>query len=287
MNRPTLSFEFFPPKTGAGEAVFWQTLTQLARYRPDFISVTYGAGGGNRADTARLVCQAQNRFNLTAMAHLTCIGDTRANLDALLRHYQDNGIRHILALRGDRTPQMSADILNQGDFTSSVPLVAYIHHYYPHFRVGVACYPEIHPEARDRGADIAFFVKKVHAGAQFAITQFFYDNAALFRFVEEAYRIGGRIPIIPGILPITDFRQVQRFAAIAGAALPSWLVESLERVRDDRLAMMEIGVEVAVRQCRELLAWGVPGLHFFALNRSEAVSRVLDEIGTGMGMGSA
>ncbi|MBF0159783.1 MAG: methylenetetrahydrofolate reductase [NAD(P)H] [Magnetococcales bacterium] len=281
MNRPTLSFEFFPPKTAAGEAIFWQVLTQLAQYRPDFISVTYGAGGGNRADTARLVCQAQQRFNLAAMAHLTCIGDSRVNLDTLLHHYQDNGIRHILALRGDRTPQMAADSLDRGDFSSSLPLVAHIHYHYPHFRVGVACYPEGHPEARDRDADVAFLLKKINAGAQFAISQFFYDNQAFFRFVEQVNRLGGRIPVIPGILPITDFRQVQRFAAISGALLPAWLVESLERVSDDRAAMMDIGVEVATRQCRELLAWGVPGLHFFALNRSEAVARVLAGIGMG------
>ena len=270
---PTISFEFFPPKTPEAEIRFWQVVRDLAVYQPDFISVTYGAGGGNREHTARLVCHAQQRFGLTAMAHLTCIGDTQENLDRVLQHYQANGIRHILALRGDRPAQMDA-----GTFTSSVAFVAYLRQHYPHFRIGVACYPEKHPEARDRDADLAFFLRKVQAGADFAITQFFYDNSAFARFVDDAQRLGSRVPIIPGILPITNFRQIQRFAAICGANIPQRLTERLERFQNDPAAMFEIGVAVAIEQCQALLAQGAPGLHFFALNRADVVQRILNEM---------
>ncbi len=276
--RPTISFEFFPPKTEAGEAKFWEVATELARYTPDFISVTYGAGGSSREGTARLVCTAKDRLGLTAMAHLTCIGDSRENLDNLLRHYQDHGTRHILALRGDRNDQMPEDILEQGDFTSSVDFINHIRKNYPGLQVGVACYPEVHPNAQSREADLDFYLQKVDAGAHFAITQFFFDNSAYHRFVEDTRRLGSNIPVIPGILPITDFKQVKRFAQLCGSSLPEDIVSRLERVQDDTRAMFEIGMEVAIKQCRDLLDNGVPGLHFFALNRSEAVSHILDEL---------
>lgn len=272
--KPTLSFEFFPPKNPEGEERFWQALADLSRFGPDFISVTYGAGGGDRENTPRLVVEAQEKFKLTAMAHLTCIGDSEENLSALLDGYREKGITHILALRGDRQPEMEAS----GAFDNARDFVAFIQERHPGFSVGVAAYPETHPDAENRAADLAFFKQKVAAGAGFAVTQFFYENAAYFRLLEECEAMGIDIPVIPGVLPVTDYKQIKRFTELCGAALPDWLVSRLEAVQDDPAKMMDVGVEVAIEQCRELLDQGAPGLHFFTLNKAEAVSRVLEAL---------
>ncbi|MBF0176252.1 MAG: methylenetetrahydrofolate reductase [NAD(P)H] [Magnetococcales bacterium] len=276
--RPLLSFEFFPPKTSAGEARFWESLVALARYQPDFISVTYGAGGGDRENTGRLVCEVQDRLSLTAMPHLTCIGESRINLEALLSHYEQKGITHVMALRGDRSDQMPPDALTQGAFGSADAFVTFIRQRYPHLRIGVACYPECHPEAKDRQADLAYYRRKIQAGGDFAITQFFYDNDAYERFVADNRQAGVCVPVIPGIMPITDFKQIKRFATLCGAQLPGWLVARLEEAREDPVAMQEIGIDVAIQQCRDLLDRGAPGLHFFTLNRAEVVGRVLEAL---------
>ncbi|MBF0137433.1 MAG: methylenetetrahydrofolate reductase [NAD(P)H] [Magnetococcus sp. DMHC-1] len=276
--RPLLSFEFFPPKTPVGETRFWEALASLARFQPDFISVTYGAGGGDRDNTGRLVCEVQDRLHLTAMPHLTCIGEQQANLEMLLDHYQQKGITHIMALRGDRSDQMPPDALTQGAFGSAAALVTFIRQRHPHLRIGVASYPETHPEAASREADLAYYRRKVQAGADFSITQFFYDNDAYDRFVTDNRAQGVVIPVIPGIMPITDFKQIKRFASLCGAQLPAWLVSRLEQAKDDPAAMLEIGIEVAIDQCRDLLARGAPGLHFFTLNRAEAVGRILEAL---------
>ncbi len=276
--RPLLSFEFFPPKTPIGEVRFWEALTLLARFRPDFISVTYGAGGGDRANTGRLVCAVQERLNLTAMPHLTCIGEERTNLESLLDHYEQQDITHIMALRGDRPPGSPPEALARGAFDSAAALTAFIRKRHPRLRIGVACYPEVHPEAASREADLAYYRRKIEAGADFAITQFFYDNTAYTRFVDDTHAHGVTAPVIPGIMPVTDFKQIQRFSALCGAELPEWLVTQFEKVKEDPVATLEIGVAVAVAQCRDLLDRGAPGLHFFTLNRAEAVGRILDAL---------
>ncbi|MBF0154520.1 MAG: methylenetetrahydrofolate reductase [NAD(P)H] [Magnetococcales bacterium] len=277
-DRPLLSFEFFPPKTPVGEARFWEALSSLARFRPDFISVTYGAGGGDRDNTGRLVCEVQDRLCLTAMPHLTCIGESQGNLEALLDHYEQKGITHIMALRGDCSEQMSPDALTKGAFASAEALVAFIGQRHPRLCVGVASYPEVHPEAASREADMAYYRRKIQAGARFSITQFFYDNDAYDRFVADNNAQGVDAPVIPGIMPITDFKQIKRFASLCGAQLPGWLVTRLERAKEDPAAMLEIGVEVAIDQCRDLLDRGAPGLHFFTLNRADVVGRIIDAL---------
>lgn len=273
---PALSFEFFPPKDETGEERLWQAMTQLACHRPDFVSVTYGAGGSGKEHTARLVCQVRQRHQLTAMAHLTCVGESEANLRQILDHYRENGITHILALRGDVPRGASPQILEQGAFRSSIPFVAFIRRHYPEFRIGVAAYPEKHPEAPDMASEIDFFRRKVDAGADFALTQFFFDNGAYFRFMEASARVGVEVPVLPGLIPVTDYKQLARFAQLCGAALPDWLVARMEGIKDDPAAVLQAGVEVAVAQCLELLKGGVPGLHFFTLNRADAVQQVIN-----------
>ncbi|MBF0187130.1 MAG: methylenetetrahydrofolate reductase [NAD(P)H] [Magnetococcales bacterium] len=277
--RPVISYEFFPPKTDAGEKNFWEALRALnRRHTPDAVSVTYGAGGSSRDRTESLVCQVKSEMGLTAVAHLTCIGDTKQNLVRMLDHYKEQGIREILALRGDRQPHMPDDAWETGDFKYANELVAFIRERYPEFTVGVAAYPEGHPEAPDYQSDLVNFKRKVDAGADFAATQFFYNNDAFFTFLDDAHKMGVEIPIIPGILPITDFKQVQRFAALCGAKLPEWLVSKLEAVKEDKEAMHAVGVEVAIEQCRDLLERGCHGLHFFTLNKARAVDEILSAL---------
>lgn len=273
---PILSFEFFPPKNEEGEARFWETLAALQPYNPDFISVTYGAGGSSRENTTRLVCEAQQRTGIPTVAHLTCIGDSWENLSQLLEQYAANGIRHILALRGDRPPAMAEETLAKGAFQNARQFVAEVNRTFPQFNIGVAAYPEIHPEAVDRQQNLTYFQSKVQAGGQFAITQFFFNNEAYFQFVDDCRALAVNIPIIPGIMPVTDFKQIRRFAELCGAQVPAWLSETMGCIQDDPAAMLDTGVAMAIRQCRELLDRGAPGLHFFTLNRSETVLRILD-----------
>ncbi|MBF0283950.1 MAG: methylenetetrahydrofolate reductase [NAD(P)H] [Magnetococcales bacterium] len=274
-SRPTLSFEFFPPKDGAGEAVFWRAMEELSRFRPDFVSVTYGAGGAGGEETSRLVCAARQRFALTAMPHLTCIGHDQPFLAEMLDRYDAGGVDHILALRGDRRPGMGEEALARGAFRDAEQFTAFIRQRHPRFRIGVAAYPEKHPEATSLEADLDFFQRKVDAGADFAITQFFFDNDSYQRLLDASARRGLAIPIIPGVIIISDHKQIRRFAELCGASLPGWLEERLEGLREDPSGLLEAGVEMAIRQCRELLASGAPGLHFFTLNRSALVARVL------------
>ncbi|MBF0588193.1 MAG: methylenetetrahydrofolate reductase [NAD(P)H] [Magnetococcales bacterium] len=273
-NTPTLSFEFFPPKTPKGEENFWIALGSLARHNPDFVSVTYGAAGGVTSATERLVNRAHEKLKLVAMPHITCLGHTEEELRTILASYKARGATHVLALRGDR-PKEIPDDWQSGPFGYANEFVEMITREFPEFSIGVAAYPEKHPEAPDAESDLANFEKKVQAGADFAITQFFYDNDAYFEFVKRCVDKGMDLPIIPGILPFTDYNQIQRFAALCGSVLPVWLTERMEKVKDDPDAMVEVGVATAIELCQDLLDRGVPGLHFFTLNKSEVVNRIL------------
>ncbi|MBF0612919.1 MAG: methylenetetrahydrofolate reductase, partial [Magnetococcales bacterium] len=222
-DRPVLSFEFFPPKNEEGETRFWQTLAALQPFKPDFISITYGAGGSSRENTSRLVCEAQEKTGIPTVAHLTCIGDSWENLRQLLEDYSAKGIRHILALRGDRPATMPEETLAKGTFQNAAQFVTRIRAEFPHLSVGVAAYPEAHPEATSPQADLDYFKSKIDAGSSFAITQFFFDNNAYSRFVANSRALGIQVPIIPGIMPVTDYKQIRRFAELCGAQVPAWL----------------------------------------------------------------
>ncbi|MBF0296302.1 MAG: methylenetetrahydrofolate reductase [NAD(P)H] [Magnetococcales bacterium] len=276
--RPTLSFEFFPPKKPEAEPLFWRTLERLSGYRPDFVSITCGAGGSRQTGSGELVRKVHEQTGLPAVAHITCVGASRPVLTEMLRFYQDCGIATILALRGDLPKHEPAGTLEQGAFRHAEPFVAFIREYFPAFRIGVAAYPEGHPETPDREQDQLHFRRKVEAGADFAVTQLFFDNDVYFRFTDDCRRKGVHVPIYPGIMPVTDFKQIARLSALCGSALPQWLTDRFAATQDDPEAMLRTGVSIAVEQCRDLLARGAPGLHFFTLNQSVAVPSILEEL---------
>ncbi|MBF0341572.1 MAG: methylenetetrahydrofolate reductase [NAD(P)H] [Magnetococcales bacterium] len=276
--RPGLSFEFFPPRQPEGEKLFWNTLETLIPYRPDFVSITCGAGGSRQAGSGELVRQVHERTGLHTVAHLTCVGASRPDLTEMLNFYQDCGISTILALRGDPPRGESADVFERGAFRYAEPFVAYIREYFPGFRLGVAAYPECHPETRDQERDELHFRRKVEAGADFAVTQFFFENDVYFRFVASCREKGVHVPIYPGIMPVTDYKQIKRLSELCGSELPGWLTARYEGIRDDPERMLATGVELGVAQCRDLLRRGAPGLHFFTLNQSRAVPRILQQL---------
>ncbi|MBF0614085.1 MAG: methylenetetrahydrofolate reductase [NAD(P)H] [Magnetococcales bacterium] len=280
VGRPALSFEFFPPRQPEGERLFWNTLEALIPYQPDFVSITCGAGGSRQAGSGELVRQVHERTGLYTVAHLTCVGASRATLTDMLRFYQECGIPAVLALRGDPPRGEPPGALERGAFRYAEPFVAFIRESFPDFRLGVAAYPEGHPETSDLVRDQCHFQRKVEAGADFAVTQFFFENEVYFRFVASCRKQGVQVPIYPGIMPVTDYKQIKRLSELCGSALPGWLTARYEEIRDDPERMLQTGVELAVEQCRDLLRRGAPGLHFFTLNQSGAVPRILRELGS-------
>ncbi len=280
LGRPTISFEFFPPKTAeAEETLFARTLPRLRALGPDFISVTYGAGGSTRDKTLGIVARARRELGLEAMAHLTCVGASRAMLASVLDEARVLGIENILALRGD-PPAGETDFQPAPDGLSYAhELVALVRAY--GFSVGVAGFPEGHlASGGDKHADWAYLRAKVEAGAEFVLTQLFYDNRDYFEFLDYLQgKLGVTVPIVPGVLPILSTAQIKRFTALCGARLPAPLLARLEALGDDDEAVTRLGIEVATEQCRELLARGAPGLHFYTLNRARSVSAVLENLG--------
>ncbi len=275
----SISFEFFPPKTPEGEEQLFNTIRNLERLNPTFVSVTYGAGGSTRDRTRKIVLRIHNETNLTVMAHLTCVSHTREELLDILRDYKENGIENILALRGD-IPQ-DKDLRASHDIFCkyAVDLVKLIRNEFgDHFSLGVASYPEGHPESPNLEWEVKYFKLKVEAGADFSITQMFFDNSYYYRFVEICERAGIGVPIIPGIMPITNFKQIKKFASMCGATIPQRLVSKMETVADNREEVEKLGVEFAIRQCEDLISNGVTGLHFYTLNKSKATLEIYESI---------
>jgi methylenetetrahydrofolate reductase (NADPH) len=276
--KPCFSFEFFPPKTDAAMDELFQTINELSQLDPGFVSVTYGAGGGSRRNlTVEIVSRIQRMMNVNAMAHLTTVGHTRAELEALLDRLRDDGIENILALRGDPrsdTPEVPA---GEG-FSHANELIGFIRAKGYPFSVGAAAYPEGHLECISRDADLINLKRKVDAGADFLITQLFFDNAFYFDFVERARRVGITVPIVPGIMPITNFEQIDRFTRLCGATIPMRLRLELERRQGDPGAIMQLGVAHATVQCMELLNRGVRHIHFFTLNKSPAARLIVSAL---------
>jgi len=274
---PTFSFEYFPPKTEAGWAGLFETIRRLEKYDPDFVSVTYGAGGSTREPTLQLVQRLRAETSIETMAHLTCVGTSREQLDRTLSQYHDAGLENVLALRGD-PPRDGAGCDNSPEGCAHASdLIEHIRSHYD-FCVAAACYPEKHPEAPDLETDLAHLRLKVQAGVDFLITQLFFDNRDYFSFVELARQRGVDVPIVAGIMPITNLSQIKRFTALCGARIPERLVRRLEETDGDPIRVQAIGVAHAVEQCRELLDSGVPGIHFYTLNRSPATVYVLEAV---------
>ncbi|MEZ6003562.1 MAG: methylenetetrahydrofolate reductase [NAD(P)H] [Planctomycetota bacterium] len=274
--RPVFSFEFFPPKTTEGEGTLMKTVADLkSSVEPDFVSVTYGAGGSTREHTHRVVVRLQQELGVTAMAHQTCVADTPEGIRSNLSRLAAGGVQNVLALRGDR-PQDAAD-LSHGGLGNATDLIDLLREEFD-FSVGAACYPENHPESADASSDLRWTVEKVRRGAGFLITQLFFDPEQYFAYCQRLQAAGVDVPVVPGIMPITNVGQVERFTSMCGASIPEDLLARLRRVQDDPGAVMAIGIEHAIDQCRKLLEGGAPGLHFYTLNRSHATRGILAAI---------
>ncbi|MBA1193999.1 methylenetetrahydrofolate reductase [NAD(P)H] [Pseudomonas entomophila] len=262
------SFEFFPTKTEAGHEKLMGVARQLATLNPEFFSCTYGAGGSTRDRTLNTVLQLEHEVKVPAAPHLSCVGDSKAELRALLEQYQQAGIQRIVALRGDLPSGMG---MSYGELRYASDLVEFIRQETgDHFRLEVAAYPEMHPQARDFESDLSNFVRKVKAGADSAITQYFFNADSYFHFVERVQKMGVDIPLIPGIMPITNYSKLARFSDACGADIPRWIRKQLEAYGDDVRSIQAFGEEVITRMCEQLLAGGAPGLHFYTLNQAEA-----------------
>lgn len=271
-----ISCEFFPPNTEQARIKLQSTREALAQLEPAFFSVTYGAGGSSRDRTRQAVLDIQHHNGIEAAPHLTCVASTRQNTLEILRDYQRLGIRRIVALRGD----MPSGEVAQGDFRYARDLVSFIRaETGDHFRIEVAAYPEFHPQAISATQDLLNFRAKVQAGADSALTQYFFNAEAYFRFIDRCERLGMDIPIIPGIMPITNFKQLCRFSDICGAEVPRWLRSSLEDFGDDRDGLIRFGVDVITALCQRLLDQGCPGLHFYSMNQAASVLAICHNLG--------
>jgi len=274
----TFSFEFFPPKTDAAQLSLLGTIAELEPLHPSFVSVTYGAGGSTRERTRDLVTWVRHNTSITPMAHLTCVGHTKPEIEEIVATYQDNGIDNILALGGD--PSTDTDQARPSDFAFAMDLVEHLRtaeRATAPLSIGVAAHPELHPRSPDRRSDRQHLARKLRL-ADFAITQFFFEVDHYVRLVEELADLGVRTPIIPGIMPVTNKSQVQRMAQMSGAAFPQWLADRLADT-DDPDEIHRIGVDVATQLCAKLLEVGAPGLHFYTLNRSTSTREIYANLG--------
>ena len=279
--KPTLSFEFFPPKTREKESRLFEVIGRLKEFKPDYVSITCGAMGTTREKTFFWVKEIRERFKIEPVAHLTCAGikekkEIHEQIDELVKA----GVENILALRGD-PPENKPDFFGPDSpykFKHAKDLVGLIKCYKSRICVGVAGYPEKHPEAPDLKTDIRHLKEKVLAGAEYIITQLFFDNKDFFNFREKCQKQGIKVPIIPGIMPVTSLKQVRKITKICGARIPAKLLERLEKFGDDKSAVEQVGIEQALSQCQELLKAKVPGLHFFVLNQAGPISRILGNL---------
>ncbi|MFZ9345520.1 MAG: methylenetetrahydrofolate reductase [NAD(P)H] [Burkholderiaceae bacterium] len=269
-----LSLEFFPPKTAESADKLLLTAQALATIRPEYVSVTYGAGGSTREGSLDTVRQMLTVFTDVA-PHISCIGATSAQMQELLQLYHGMGIRRVVALRGD----LPSGYGRGGEFQYASDLVRFIRqHHGDHFDIEVAAYPEIHPQAKSARDDLQHFAHKVVAGASQAITQYFFNSDAYFRFVDDAYALGVTVPIVAGIMPITNFSQLARFSDACGAEIPRWIRQRLAGFGDDTASIQAFGLEVVTDLCDQLITAGVPGLHFYTMNRAEPTTRILKNL---------
>lgn len=279
---PSVSFEFFPPKTEKMAQSLWEAVTKLEPLHPAFVSVTYGAGGSTRERTHETVTRIARETGLTAAAHLTCIGASRGEMDDIARHYWESGIRHIVALRGDPPEGETSyrphpeGYVHASDLVEGLKRVA-------DFDISVAAYPETHPEAQSPEADLDNLKRKIDAGANRAISQYFFDNAVYLRFRDRAAAAGITVPIIPGILPVTNFAQVQKFSAACGASMPAWMADLFAGLDDDPDTRRLVAATTAAEQCRQLVAEGVDDIHFFTLNRADLTFTICHILGVRAG----
>ena len=274
---PVFSFEFSPPKTEAGTKALFDTIAELKPLKPDFVSVTYGAGGSARAHTIDIVGRIRRELDIEPMAHFTCVGASVADLHEVLRSIEAAGIENVLALRGDPPKGDPHFVVHDGGLAHGSDLAELISSNYK-FCVGGACYPETHPETESMADEIAFTRAKVDASASFLITQLFFDNRAYFSFVDAARASGITVPIIPGLMPVTNVAQIRRFMSQIGATMPQDLLDAFDERSEDPQAVVDLGVAWTTLQASELLANGAPGIHFYTLNRSPATRAILSAL---------
>jgi methylenetetrahydrofolate reductase (NADPH) len=273
--RPCFSVEFFPPKTEEGRASLFETVEVLRELDPAFFSVTYGAGGATRDGTVETTKAIRDEYGVEAMAHLSCVGESTDRLREIIDRLADGGIENILALRGDPPRDQPDFVRPENGLGSASELTALISETHPEIAIGGACFPEVHPEAPSLEADIAYLKTKVDNGATFLITQLFFDNRHYFDFIPAARAAGIDVPIIPGVMPMTGFKQIARIAELCEATIPEPLATAMEALGGDERAELELGVAWAAQQCAELLRAGAPGIHFYALNRWPATRAIL------------
>jgi methylenetetrahydrofolate reductase (NADPH) len=274
MNTNAYSFEFFPPKTAEGMATLRDARAELAKFNPEFFSVTFGAGGSTRDRTMETVLDIQQQ-GLPAAPHISCISSSKEEISGLLQAYQANGIKRLVALRGD----LPSGEVSTGDFRYASELVAFIRaETGQHFHIEVAAYPEFHPEAKSPAADVLNLKRKIDAGANSAITQYFYNADAYFHFIDQCAAAGINVPIVPGIMPIYNITQLARFSNVCGAEIPRWLRLRLEEYGDDMASLRAFGIDVVTDLCETLRVFGAPSLHFYTLNRAGVISNIIGNL---------
>ena len=280
LKSPAISFEFFPPKTEEMEHSLWESINRLAPLSPNFVSVTYGAGGSTRERTHSTITRILKETRLTPAAHLTCVNAARADIDDVVARYHEVGVRHIVALRGDPTAGIGTAYAAHPDgYQTSAELVASIKNRYPDIEVSVSAYPEKHPDARDFDTDIDTLKAKVDAGATRAITQVFFDNDLYFRYLDRVRARGITIPIVPGIMPMHNFKQARNFVTRAGTTVPSWLAEKFDGLDDDADTRKLVAAAVAAGQVQKLFKHGVENFHFYTMNRADLVFAISHLLG--------
>lgn len=288
---PVLSLELFPPKESDKLGATLQTIGDLGSLKPHFMTVTYGAGGGTKSLTCQLVSHIKNQLGIPAVAHLTCLQHTVAELEELLDLYESHGVRNILALRGDAPKDSGQTTSEQGSegegyrhasFPNARDFVAHIRKTRPNHSIAVAGYPEVHRDARSPESDLAYLREKIDAGGEVIVTQLFFDNSHYFRFVRRAREVGITAPIVPGIMPISSVAQLTRFNTMCGASIPESLLKELDRFSFNPNDIVKFGTAFAVRQCEELLAGGAPGVHLYTLNKSTQVRPIIEALGIGV-----
>ena len=271
-----ISFEFFPPKTDEQREALEKSVRLLKTAKPEYVSMTFGAGGSTLSHTVEAVRGLRADHGLDAAPHLSCMGGSRAEIRALLEDYVALGVGRIVALRGD----LPSGMASVGDFRYASDLVSFIRSETgDHFRIEVACYPEVHPQANDAHADLANFKRKIEAGANGAITQYFYNADGYFRFVDAIRALGVDVPVVPGIMPIANFAQAKKFSAMCGASVPDWLEKMFEGTESEPEKQQEVAVRFATEQCQKLLKFGVEHLHFYTLNRADLTMAVCAQLG--------
>lgn len=276
-SKPVFSFEFFPPKTPEGFEQLFATVETLRPLEPDYVSVTYGAGGATRDGTVEIARRIKADHGIETMAHLSCVGETREGIAAILDRFAEAGVENVLALRGDPPRGETVFSVTEGGLSSATELAEFVGSGWD-FTVGGACFPEVHPEAASLEGDLRYLRSKVEAGASFLITQLFFDNAVYWDFVAAARESGIDVPIIPGVIPIASYPQVSRICDMCDAAIPPELDGAMAALGGDSEAEALLGVAYASRQCEELLAGGAPGIHFYALNRAPGTRAVLSAL---------